>query len=134
MIFCGYFGPHNYVSMRKRGTCCIAPKLYGAHFEGSIIPRGTLQRLKNSAGQRLTASLPRGVLEPSKCTPRNYGAFEVCPAEFWSNATCAPLSHEDIVQGAQISTKISLKIIFSLFVKVNFVNRCHFRDLYIQWD
>ena len=28
--FCGYFGPDNYVSMRKRGTCCIAPRNFGA--------------------------------------------------------------------------------------------------------
>ena len=106
MIFCGYFGPHNYVSMRKRGTRCIAPKLRGAHFEGSIIPRGALRRLQNSAGQRLTANLPRGVLEPLKCAPPNYGAFKVRPAEFWSNAMCAPLSHGDIVTGAKIPTKI----------------------------
>ena len=43
--FCGYFGPRNYVSMRKSGTCCIAQKLCRAHFEGSIIPRGALQSL-----------------------------------------------------------------------------------------
>ena len=34
MICCGYFGPHNYVSVRKRGTRCIAPRLRGAHFKG----------------------------------------------------------------------------------------------------
>ena len=38
--YCGYLGPHNYVSMRKRGTRCIAPKLRGAHFEGSKPPWG----------------------------------------------------------------------------------------------
>ena len=103
---CGYFGPHNYVSMRKRGTHCIAPKLRGAHFKGLIIPRGALQKLKILQGQRLTTNLPRIVLEPWKCAPRNYGAFEVRPAEFWSNATCAPLSHGDIVTGAKIATKI----------------------------
>ena len=27
--FYGFFGPRTYVSMRKRGTCCIAPKLRG---------------------------------------------------------------------------------------------------------
>ena len=32
---CGYLGPLSYVSMRKRGTCYIAPKLRGAHFKGS---------------------------------------------------------------------------------------------------
>ena len=106
MYFCGYFGPHNYVSIRKRGTPCIAPKLRGAHFEVSIIQRGALPRLQNSAGQRLTANLPRGILETLRCAPPNYGAFEVRPAEFWSNATCAPLSHGDIVAGAKIPTKI----------------------------
>ena len=134
MFFCGYLGPHYYVSMRKRGTPCIAPKLRGAHFEGSIIQRGALQRFPNSAGQRLTANLPRGVLDLSSCAPRSFGPLKVCPAEFWSNATCAPLSHGDIVMGAKISTKNHLKLGFSLFFKVIFVNRCHFRDLEIQWD
>ena len=81
-----------------------------------------------------TANLPRGVLEPSKCAPRNYGAFEVRPAEFWSNATCAPLFHGDIVMGAKISIKNHLKLRLPLFFKVIFVSRCHFRDLYIHWD
>ena len=76
MILYGYFGPHNYVSMKKRGTCCIAPKLRGAHFEGSIIPWGAFQRLQVSAGQKFTANLPLGVLEPSKCAPRSFGAMQ----------------------------------------------------------
>ena len=38
--YCEYLGPGNYVSMRKRGTRCIAPKLKGAHFEGLKTPRG----------------------------------------------------------------------------------------------
>ena len=70
--------------MRKRGTHCIAPKLRRVHFEGSITLRGALQRLQNSAGQILTANLPRKVFEPAKCAPRNYGAFQVRPAELWS--------------------------------------------------
>ena len=74
--------------------------------------RGALRRLQNYVGQRLTANLPCGVLEPSKCAPRNYGAFEMCPAEFWSNATCALLSHGDIVTGAKIPTKNHLKLIY----------------------
>ena len=81
-----------------------------------------------------TANLPRGVLEPSKCAPRNYGAFEVRPAEIRSNATCAPLSHGDIAMGAKKSTKYNIKHRFFFFLKVIFVNLCHFRDLYIQWD
>ena len=47
----------------------------GVHFEGSIIPRGALWRLQNSAGQRLTANLPRLVLEPWKCAPQSFGAM-----------------------------------------------------------
>ena len=43
--------------------------------------------------------MPRGIMEPSKCAPQNYGVFKVRPAEFWSNALCAPLSHGDIVTG-----------------------------------
>ena len=38
--FCGYLGPLDYVSMRKQGTRCIAPKLCRAHLEGSKTPRG----------------------------------------------------------------------------------------------
>ena len=38
--YCGYLGPPNYVSMRKRGTPCIAQKLRGAHFEGSKTLQG----------------------------------------------------------------------------------------------
>ena len=38
--FCGYLGPHNYVLMRKWGTCCIAQKLLGAYFDGSKTPQG----------------------------------------------------------------------------------------------
>ena len=131
---CGYFGPHNYVSMRKRGTSCIAPKICGAHFKGSIILRGALRRLQDSAGQILTANLPCGVLEPSKCAPRNYGAFEVRPAEFWSNATFAPLYYGDINYGGQNIHINHLKLRFSLFFKVIFVNHCHFRYLYNQYN
>ena len=98
--------PHNYVSMKKRGTHCITPKLRVARLEGTIILQGALWRVQNSAGQKFTANLPRGVLEPSKCALRKYGAFEVRPVEFWSNATCAPLSYGDIVTGAKIPTKI----------------------------
>ena len=115
----------NYVFMRKRGTHCIAPKLRWAHFKGSIIPRGALWRVHNSAGRTLKApnsagqiysqSLPHRILEPLKCALQNYGAFKVSPVEFWSNAMCAPLSHWDIVKGAQISTKNSLKIIYIFF-------------------
>ena len=61
--------------------------------------------------------------------PRNYGAFEVRPAELWSNATCAPPFHGDIVMDAKISIKNHLTLRFPLFFKVIFVSRCHFRDL-----
>ena len=54
------------------------------HFEGSIIPRCALWMLQNSAGQICTQYLPRRILEPSKCAPRNYGAFKVRPAKLWS--------------------------------------------------
>ena len=90
--------------------------------------------LQNSMEPKLTANLPRGVLEPLKCSPRNYGAFKVRPAEFWSNAMCALLSHGDIVTGAKIPTKIINNLDLPYFVKVIFVNHCHFRDLYNQYD
>ena len=64
--FCGYFGPRNYVSM----THCIAPKLCGAHFKGSIIPRAHFEGSKT-----LWANLQ------SIFAPRDFGALEVRPAE-----------------------------------------------------
>ena len=67
-------------------------------------------------------------------SPRDYGAFEVRPAEFWSNATSAPLSHGDIAMGAKIPTKIILNLDFSNLFGVILVNHCHFRDLYNQYD
>ena len=63
MDFFGYIGQHSYVSMRKRGTHCIAPKLRGAHFDGSIIPRAKIDW---------------------KFAPQSLRAFKVRPAEFWS--------------------------------------------------
>ena len=35
------------------------------------------------------------LMEPSKCAPRNFGAFKVRPAEFWSNKMYVSLSHGD---------------------------------------
>ena len=87
--------------MKNWGTCCIAPKIRGRTSKALYFCGRT-----SKAGGKMTANLPRGVLEPSKSTPRNYGAFEVCPAEFWSNATCATLSHGDIVRGAKIPTQM----------------------------
>ena len=46
------------------------------------------------------STLPRGVLDPSICAPRRFGPLNVCPAECWSNATCALLSQGDRVTGA----------------------------------
>ena len=92
--------------MSLRGKVCIAPKLRGARNEGSKTPRGTEQRLQNSAGQRLEANLPRGVMEPSFCAPRSFGPLVLRPAEFWSNANLAPQTHGDIVSGAKITTTI----------------------------
>ena len=115
MIFYGYFGPHNYVSMKKRGTHSIAPKLRGAHFEGSIIPRGALRRLQSSVGQKLTENLPNRVLEPSKCALQKYGAFKVleqcnvCPAFLWRHSCRGQNTHKN-----------HLKIGFVLFFKVIF--------------
>ena len=100
MTFCGYLGPRNYVSMRKRGTPCIAPKLRGTHFEGSKTSQGEDLGVQKSAGQICLQSIPRRLLDPSICAPQSFGPLKVCPAEFWSNAMCAPLSHGDIVTGA----------------------------------
>ena len=96
MIACGYIGPCNYVSMSKGGTHCIVSKLRWAHFEGSKTPWSADWGVQNSAGQRLQANLPCRVLVPLVCTPLSFGPHKVCPAEFWSNATCALLSHGDI--------------------------------------
>ena len=126
--FCEYYGPSNYVSMRKRGTHCIATEL-----------RRPIQMLHNSVGRILNALKLRVANLQSIFALLNFGALEVCPAElcslqsapveFWSNATCALLSHEDMGQNIH---KKYIKLVFSLFLKVIFGNQCHFRDPYIQ--
>ena len=132
-------GPLNFVSMRKRGTRCIAPNLRRAHFEGTIILRGALRRLQNSAGQRLTANLSCGVLEPSKCAPRNYGAFKVCPAELWSlqSAPRGVLEQFNVCPafswrhsyGGQNTHNNHLKLRFSLFFKGYFCKPLSFQPI-----
>ena len=87
--------------------------------------RGTGWRVQKFAGQRLRgpklcganieANLPRGVLDPSTCAPQRFGPLNLCPAEFWSNATCAPRSFGDIVSGPKKTHKKDLKITFSYF-------------------
>ena len=101
MIFVFILAPvTRYVSMRKRDTRCIVPKLRGAHFEGSIIPQGAFEGSK---------------------TPRGKFAVNLCPAEFWSipvapcgimePSKCALLCLRPmqcvpcLVMGAKISTK-----------------------------
>ena len=66
---------------------------------------GALQRLQNPAGRTLKALKLCGANLQSIFAQRNYGAFEVRPAESSSNATCAPLSHGDIAMLANISKK-----------------------------
>ena len=87
--YCGYLGPNNYVSMRKQGTCCIAPKLYGhtlrgpklreAQLEGSKTLRGKFAFTLCPAEFWTPQSVPRGVLDPSKCAPRSFGAMQCVP-------------------------------------------------------
>ena len=69
--------------------------------------------------------------------PQNFGSLKVRPAElwclveFWSNVTCAPLFHGDIVMGAKISIKNHPKLIFQGY----FCKLLSFqRYIYIHWD
>ena len=122
----------------------MSPLKSGHMLHCSKTPPGTLCRLYNSAGRTSKAPRFRGSkiyckialqsCRAFKVTPRNYRAFEVRPAEFWSNATSAPLSHGDIVTGAKIPPKIILNLDFSNLFGVILVNHCHFRDLYNQYD
>ena len=63
----------------------------------------------------LKANLPRGVLDPLTCAPQSFVPLNLCPAEFWSNATCAPQSFGDIVSGPKKRQKSSKNNIFLLF-------------------
>ena len=95
----------------------MSPRKSGAHIALLQNSAGTLQRIYNSAGR--TSKFPKfrgakidGKFAPQsfralEVRPQNYGSFEVRPAVFWSNATCAPLSHGNIVKGAKIPTKIT---------------------------
>ena len=134
MILLWLFWPPLLYLHEKAGHTLHCPKTPRVHFDGSLIPRGALWRLQNSKGEKLIANLPHRVLEPLKCAPRNYGAFEVRPAEFWSNATCAPLSHGDIVTMAKIPKKSFKTWICLIFLKAFFLNHNCFRDLYNQYD
>ena len=69
-LFLWIFRPRNYVSMRKQG---MHTKLCGAQIGGPKL---------------------RGAKIEGKFAPRSFGPLKVCPAEFWSNATCAPLLME----------------------------------------
>ena len=120
--FCGFFGPWNYVSKTLRGTDCIAPKLRGAQVEVSKTLRGTGWGVQNSAGKICLQYLPCRVLDPSTFAPQFFGPFNLCPAEFCSNATCAPRNFGDIVSGTKIITKIIRDFNFLSYFKAIFVN------------
>ena len=70
MIFCGCLGPHNYVSMRE---LVIAPKLCGAHFEGT----------KLHGAQIWGSKTPRGEFSLI-FAPCSFGPIDLGPTEFWS--------------------------------------------------
>ena len=74
----------------QRLHCSI---LHGAKNKGSITPPGKEQRFNEIARQICFCSQPRRVMEPSIFALRSYGAFVLCPAELWSNATFAPQNH-----------------------------------------
>ena len=112
----------------KQGTHCIGLKHSKAHFEGSIIPQGATGMLQNSAGQRLTANLPRGVLEPSnapcgimepsKCAPRSFGTMQ---------RVSRFLMETYLVTGAKINTKIIKNLDFPNSFRVIFCKPLSFQ-------
>ena len=67
-------------------------------------------------------------MEPSFLALQSFGPLVLCTAEFWSNATFAPQTLEDIVSVAKITTKVKSKYDIKFFSKVIFVNQRHFRD------
>ena len=72
----------------------MGPKLVGQRLRGPQL-----------RGQRLKSNFPHGVLEPSTFAPQSCGPFNLCFAEFWSNATFAPQRFGDIVSESKITTK-----------------------------
>ena len=118
MIFCEYWVPRSYVSMKKRGTGCIAPKIRLAHFEGSKTMRGADWRFQNSAGQRLKANFPCGVFDFSIRAPQNF------------EPPCALLSHGGLnIHKNHLKTQCSLffkgyfcKVVY-LFGYNNFISK-----------
>ena len=76
----GYLGPHNYVSMRKRGTRCIAPKLQWANFEGSKTQRGQFAFNLCLAEFWIPQSAPRGAWTPQSLPRGVLEQCNVCPA------------------------------------------------------
>ena len=99
---------------------------------GSKTPRGKEQRLRNSAGQVFLHSLPQGGMELSFFARRSFDPLFIAPNN-WSNATFAPQTQGDIVSGAKRTTKKKQFKKYT-FLNVIFVNHCHFRYLYNQYD
>ena len=111
----------------------VAPKLHGAHLEGSIIPRDALQRLHNSVGRKFIANLPPSfkafegrLVELCSLWSAPRGVLEqcnMCPAFSWKQSYGGLDTHTNI-----------LYLGFFFLLKVIFVNHCHFRDLHNQYN
>ena len=96
--------------------------------------QGKEQEVQNLAEQIAKAPELRGTNLPSIFAPQSFGASVLCPAEFWSNVTFSLQTHGDMVSGDKKKHQNYVKIIYFYFVKVIFLNNCHFRDLYNQYD
>ena len=86
--------------MRRQGKCCIAPKLRRAHFEGTKTPQAQIEGYKTLQCKFAYSIYALKNLGPLNVPQQSFGPLKVCPAEFWSNVMCAPLSHGDIITGA----------------------------------
>ena len=126
MIFYGYFGFHNYVSMKKQGKRCIAQTCAGA-----------LPRLYISVERTSKAPKFRGVKVDCKFAPRIFRALEVRPAKLWSLRSaprgvleqcnlCPAFSWRHSYRGHN-THKNHLKLWFVIFFKVLFCKPLSFQ-------
>ena len=119
--------------MSLRGKGCIAPKLcggknegsktLGAKSKGSITPQGKFTFILCPAELWSLCLLPVEFWTPCSLLS---GVLEQCnlfPANLWRHSLRGQNNHKNY-----------LKIWYSYFLKVIFVNHCHFRDLYSQYD
>ena len=122
--------------MRKRGTCCIAPKLRGHTLWGPKLQRAQIEGSKTLRGKFVFNLCPMEFWTPQSA-PAEFWNPQSVPAEFWTNVTSAPLSHGDIVRGLNIHKnhlKTDIPYFLKLISKIYTTNMTIFREQNISQD